>query len=91
MSDFGVLSGAFVAGMVLGTLFFAGLWWTVSHGLPATHPAMWFGFSALLRMAITVWGLYYVARLGWPALTASLCGLLAARATVTHFTRRPVD
>ncbi len=87
MSDIGILIGALAAGMLLGTVFFGGLWWTVSRGLNATVPAMWFGLSALLRIAITVCGLYFVARLGWPSLIACLCGLLVARATVTHLTR----
>jgi F1F0 ATPase subunit 2 len=87
VSDIGVISGAFAAGMVLGTVFFGGLWWTVSRALTATLPAMWFGLSALLRMAIAVSGLYGVARLGWPSLIACLCGLLVARAAVTHVAR----
>ena len=87
MSDIGILIGALAAGMLLGTVFFGGLWWTVSRALNATVPAMWFGLSALLRIAITVSGLYFVARLGWPSLVACLCGLLVARAAVTHLTR----
>ena len=87
MSDIGLLIGALAAGMVLGTLFFGGLWWTVNRGLNATVPAIWFGLSALLRMAITLLGFYYIARLGWPSVIAGLCGLLAARGAVLRLTR----
>jgi hypothetical protein len=38
-------------------------------------------------MAVVVSGLYCFARLGLPSLTACLCGLLAARGAVKHFTR----
>jgi F1F0 ATPase subunit 2 len=87
VSDIGLVIGALAAGMALGALFFGGLWWTVRRGLTAANPAVWFGLSSLLRMAITVSGLYYVAREGWPSLLACLCGLLIARVAITRFTR----
>lgn len=87
MSDIGLIVGALSCGMALGTVFFGGLWWTIRRGLVATNPAMWFGLSALLRMAVAVSGLYFCARLGLPSLIACLCGLLAARAAIKHLTR----
>jgi F1F0 ATPase subunit 2 len=87
VTGFGLLCGALAAGMVLGAVFFGGLWWTVSRILTARAPALWFGLSTLARMAIVVCGLYCFARLGLPSLIACLCGLLAARSAVTHFTR----
>ena len=89
MSGFGLLAAALGAGLVLGTVFFGGLWWTVSRGLTARVPAVWFGLSALGRMAVAVCGLYCFARLGLPSLIACLCGLLVARGAVRHFTRIP--
>ena len=87
MNDIGPVIGALAAGMVLGALFFGGLWWTVRRGLTAPNPALWFGLSALIRMTITVSALYYVARSGWPSLIAFLCGFLVARVAVTRLTR----
>jgi F1F0 ATPase subunit 2 len=87
VTGFGLLLGAFAAGMVLGTVFFGGLWWTVRRALTADVPAVWFGLSALVRMAVVVSGLYCFARLGLPSLIACLCGLLAARGAVKHLTR----
>jgi F1F0 ATPase subunit 2 len=83
----GLILGAFIAGTVLGTIFFGGLWWTVSRGLTVATPATWFGLSALLRMTVTVSGLYLVARSGLPSLLACLCGILLARGLVKRFTR----
>jgi F1F0 ATPase subunit 2 len=83
------LAVALAAGLVLGTLFFGGLWWTVRRGLTATMPAAWFGFSALGRLAAVGCGLYCFARLGLPSLLACLCGLLVARGAVKHLTRLP--
>jgi F1F0 ATPase subunit 2 len=78
-----------IAGLLLGTVFFGGLWWTVRRGLTATTPAVWFGLSALARMAAVICGLYYCARVGLPSLIACLCGLLIARSAVRHFSRLP--
>jgi F1F0 ATPase subunit 2 len=87
VSDIGAIIGALAIGMLLGALFFGGLWWTVHRGLTAANPALWFGVSALARMAIIVSGLYYMARAGWPSLVAGLCGLLIARVAATRLTR----
>jgi F1F0 ATPase subunit 2 len=85
--NIGLVIGALAVGMFLGALFFGGLWWTVRRGLTAANPALWFGVSALARMAIALLGLYYVARAGWPSVLACLCGLLIARVAVTRLTR----
>ena len=87
MSDIGLLIRALTAGLALGAVFFGGLWWTVSRALTTTVPGVWFGLSALLRMAVTIIGLYYFARLGLPSLIACLCGLLLARGAVSRLTR----
>ena len=87
MSDIGPIIGALAIGIFLGALFFGGLWWTVRRGLTVANPALWFGVSALARMAMTLSGLYYVARAGWPGLVASLCGMLIARVAATRLTR----
>ena len=87
MSDIGLLIRALTAGLALGAVFFGGLWWTVSRALTTTVPGVWFGLSALLRMSVTIIGLYYFARLGLPSLIACLCGLLVARGAVKRLTR----
>ena len=87
MTEIGHIAEAVPAGIVLGAVFFGGLWWTVSRALTAAVPAAWFGLSALLRMAIVLTGLYCFARLGLPSLIACLCGMLAARGAVRHLTR----
>jgi F1F0 ATPase subunit 2 len=87
VSDIGLIIPPLAAGMVLGAVFFGGLWWTVTRGLNATIPAVWFGLSAVMRMAIAVAGLYYFAHLGLPSLIACLCGLLIARAAIKRLTR----
>jgi len=43
-------------GVLLGAIFFGGLWWTVQRGLSARQPALWFGASMLLRTAVVLAG-----------------------------------
>jgi F1F0 ATPase subunit 2 len=75
------------AGVVLGMLFFGGLWLTVSKGLNARQPAIWFILSLLLRLAITLSGFYWVAGSDWRRLLICLAGFVIARQIVTRMTR----
>ena len=40
---------AIIPGLVLGGVFFGGLWWTVQKGFASPRPALWFLGSLLLR------------------------------------------
>jgi F1F0 ATPase subunit 2 len=86
MSDWGLPIGA---GLVLGVFFFGGLWWTVRKGLSSAQPALWFLFSLLLRIALTLAGFYLVAAGDWRRLLACLAGFIAARFLVTHLAAPP--
>ena len=48
MTDAWMLLGVLAAGMVLGLVFFGGLWWTLRQGLASAHPARWFVLSLLV-------------------------------------------
>ncbi len=89
MSGLGLTLGALASGIGLGAAFFGGLWWTVRCGIGAVNPGVWFGVSALLRMAVAVSSLYFFARLGLPSLAACLCGLLVGRGAIRRLTRIP--
>lgn len=56
-----VLAIAAVVGVVLGLVFYGGLYWTVSHGLVSKRPALWFLFSLLARVSIVIAGFYFVS------------------------------
>lgn len=70
---------AWVAGVLLGAVFFGGLWWTVRKGLSSKHPALWFLGSLLLRTSITVTGFCFVASGHWERLLVCLLGFIMAR------------
>ena len=54
-----------LAGVLLGTIFFGGLWWTIPRGVSSKQPAALFFFSLLLRTGIALAGFYFVARGDW--------------------------
>jgi F1F0 ATPase subunit 2 len=78
---------AWVAGVLLGAVFFGGLWWTVRKGLTSKHPAWWFLGSLLVRTSITVTGLCFVASGHWERLLVCLVGFILARLIVAWLTR----
>lgn len=79
-----------LSGMLLGALFFGGLWWTVQNGLSARQPALWFGASLLLRTVIVLAGFYFVAGSDWKRLLLCLLGFIIARSIMTRLTAKRI-
>jgi len=78
---------ALVAGLLLGGVFFGGLWWSVHKGLSSKKPALWFLGSMLVRMSVVVAGFYFVGHEHWERLVLCLFGFVIARVLVVRFTR----
>lgn len=89
MNDTLALMLAWLAGALLGALFFGGLWWTVRKSLTTTRPALWVFGSLLLRMGVTMAGFYLVSGGDWQRLFSCLVGFILARQLVTRLTRLP--
>jgi F1F0 ATPase subunit 2 len=87
MNDTGSLVLALVTGVLLGAMFFGGLWWTVQKGVSSTRPALWFFGSLLLRTSIALAGFYFMARGHWERLLVCLLGFIMARLIVTRLTQ----
>jgi F1F0 ATPase subunit 2 len=86
-----ILALALVAGLVLGTVFFGGLWWTVRKGISSKSPALWFLGSMVLRTGIVLGGFYFVGQGDWHRLVVCLLGFIIARFIVMRLTRTPVE
>jgi F1F0 ATPase subunit 2 len=80
---------ALVTGVLLGAMFFGGLWWTVQKGVSSKWSALWFFGSLLLRTSVVLVGFYTIARGHWQRLLVCLLGFLMARLIVTRLTRPP--
>jgi F1F0 ATPase subunit 2 len=89
MNDFLILTLALIAGLLLGAVFFGGLWWTIRKGLSSKHPAAWFLGSLLLRMSVTLAGFCWVGRGHWERLMICLVGFVVARLIVTRLSKPP--
>lgn len=79
---------ALVAGLMLGAIFFGGLWWTIGNAVSSDRPALWFFGSLLARMCIVLAGFFLIARSHrWQSLVTCLVGFVLARLIVTWLTR----
>ena len=76
-----------VTGLLLGFLFFGGLWLTIKKGVSSRYAFIWFTASLLLRTGIVVAGFYFVAGDRWDRLLVCLAGFLIARFLFTRFTK----
>ena len=91
MNETLTLTLALVAGLLLGAIFFGGLWWTVRKGVSSRQPALWFFGSLLLRMSIALAGFYFVSSGHWERLLACFLGFVLARFIVMRLTGPPVE
>jgi F1F0 ATPase subunit 2 len=87
MSESLPLALAWLAGLLLGAVFFGGLWWTVRAGLSSGQPAFWFLASMLLRTGFVLAGFFLVANHGLGKLLLCLLGFVMARLVVTQVTQ----
>jgi F1F0 ATPase subunit 2 len=82
---------ALLAGLLLGAIFFGGLWWTVQKGLSSRRPELWFLGSLLLRTSTAVSGFYFVSGGHWGRLLVCLLGFVIVRRIVMQLTRQPAE
>ena len=89
MNEALILAGSLLAGILLGTFFFGGLWWTIRTGSASQWSGLIFAGSLLFRMTVAVAGFYLVSHGDWRKLVACLTGFLLARIAVTRFIGLP--
>jgi len=91
MNEWLTLALAGMAGLLLGAIFFGGLWWTVRLGVTSKRPALLFLGSMLLRTGVVIAGFYVVSDGHWQRLLACLFGFAIARFIVTRLTGPPLE
>ncbi len=82
----GVLT-AVLAGMIVGIVFFGGLWWTVRRALSSGQAAIWFSGSFVARTVIALTDFYFAAQGDWRRMLGCVAGFLGARMCVVRLTR----
>jgi len=87
MNELPTLALAWLAGGLLGAIFYGGLWWTVRKGVSSRQPALWFFGSLMLRTCVTLAGFYVAAGGHWERLLSCLLGFVMASVFVTRLTR----
>jgi F1F0 ATPase subunit 2 len=78
---------ALLAGLLLGAIFFGGLWWTIQKSVSSKRLALLFLGSLLLRISVALFGFYIVARGHWQRLLVCLLGFIIARVVVNWLIR----
>ncbi|MEO8961137.1 MAG: ATP synthase subunit I [Ginsengibacter sp.] len=88
MTDIISLLPALFGGIVLGIIFFGGLWLTIRKGLRSKQAALVFTGSLILRLSITLLGFYFVGGSNWQRMLVCLAGFLAARIVIIQITKK---
>ena len=91
MNDFAIPTLALAAGILLGAMFFGGLWLSIRKGISARRPALWFFGSLVMRTGIVLTGFYLVSGGQWKRLFACLVGFILARLVMTRLVGLPVE
>ena len=86
-SDVLMLILVFAAGVLLGLIFFGGLWWTILRGVESPRPALWFFGGFLLRMVFLLAAFYYLSGGNWIRLILLGAGVLLSRGLVLRWTK----
>jgi F1F0 ATPase subunit 2 len=81
---------AALGGASLGIVFYAGLYWTILHGIGSKTPALWFSGSLMLRSFLVLGGFYTISGGDWHRLIACFPGFLFVRVLVMRFGYRLV-
>ena len=89
MNDIFFLLITMIASLILGIIFFGGLWWTIHKGLESKYPAAWFILSFIIRTSIVLVGFYFILDSQWERIVAAVLGFLIARLLIMQITKLP--
>jgi F1F0 ATPase subunit 2 len=77
-----------LAGLLIGTFFFAGLWWTVHRAVAARRPACWLIGSLLVRFSVVLSVFCLIGASHWRSWALCLVGFVLARALLQWWAGR---
>ncbi len=82
---------ALAAGIAVGAFYLGGLWLTVRRVATSRQPMLLIFGSFVVRMAVVVGVMVWIARIHWQLLLAAMAGFVLVRVVVTQRTRRQGD
>ncbi len=77
----------FIVGLLLGIIFFGGLWFTVKKLPLSKIPALLTVSSFVFRICIVLTGFYFIGLGDWKKLIICLIGFIIARFAVIYYTK----
>ena len=87
MNEILILVFDLVMGVLIGIIFFGGLWWTVRKGLASKQIMLWISGSLAVRMSIALVGFYFIGANHWERMLVCLLGFIIARVIVMRILR----
>lgn len=75
----GTLLLSMLAGLILGAIYFGGLWFSLSRLLPLKHASAWLMLSFLIRNLIVLFGFYWTMDGRWERLVVAFLGFTLVR------------
>jgi F1F0 ATPase subunit 2 len=87
MSEIPYMILALIGGMLLGVIFFGGLWLTVKKIIKSKTPALLMLSSFIFRIVIVLVGFYIIGLGDWKKLIICLIGFIIARFVVIYYTK----
>jgi len=92
MNETILFSISFISGLLLGWLFFDGLWITLKDIARTRYPVLRILGSLLLRMGLVLAGFYALIQwAGWPHLLVATLGFTLLRLLLARRLRQPGD
>jgi F1F0 ATPase subunit 2 len=80
---------SFLAGVILGAVFFGGLYLTVARLDKSEYPAILMLLSLVLRMGVLLGGIYYMSQGDWRRIVSTLAGIMASRFGLIRILKEP--
>jgi F1F0 ATPase subunit 2 len=77
----------FIVGLLLGAVFFGGLWFTVKKLIISKIPVLFMVSSFVFRIGIVLAGFYFIGLNDWKKLILCLIGFIVARLVVVQHTK----
>lgn len=87
MSEMLVWTLAFTGGLMIGGIYFVGLWWTLRKSLGADASAVLLPLSLFIRVAICLTGFYLIGAGDAIRILVCLLGFIVARFILLRLTR----